>query len=198
MKKRMLAPGIVIYSDVIKDANTLVNDIEEGMVSAGIEWSQSSILKNGVTTVDTEYRDTKSIVVRYNDSIVENFSSLSESFYSSLSNMFLEGFGPLEADYRGDYQVDTTWHDQYSVLKYGKGQKFLNHIDDHEKYHRRVSLVYYINDDYIGGEIVFPRFGITYKPNANELLLFPSTYVYNHSVLPVIEGTRYAVVSWLR
>ena len=61
-----------------------------------------------------------------------------------------------------------------------------------------MSWVYYINDDYTGGEIVFPRFGITYKPAKDELLIFPSTYVYNHSVLPVIEGTRYAVVSWLR
>jgi predicted 2-oxoglutarate/Fe(II)-dependent dioxygenase YbiX len=61
-----------------------------------------------------------------------------------------------------------------------------------------MSTVYYFNDDYTGGEVIFPRFDIKYKPVANELLVFPSTYVYNHSVVPVVEGTRYAVVSWLR
>jgi len=39
----------------------------------------------------------------------------------------------------------------------------------------------YLNDDYEGGEICFPRFNIEYKPKANEFLVFPSTYVYNHS-----------------
>lgn len=197
MKKTTLAPGIVIYSDVIPEFETLTKDIEEGMVSAGLEWIHSSIRKDNESVVDTEYRDTMTINVKYNEDIVENYSNLSEAFSSSLSNMFLSAFTPLELDYKSEHQLSTTWHDGYSVLKYGKGQKFVNHIDDHKDYHRRLSLVYYINDDYTGGEISFPRFNITYKPRANELLLFPSNYVYNHSVLPVLEGTRYAVVSWL-
>jgi predicted 2-oxoglutarate/Fe(II)-dependent dioxygenase YbiX len=89
-------------------------------------------------------------------------------------------------------------HDDYQILKYGKGQKFTNHIDDHPSYHRRVSSIYYINDDYEGGEINFPRFNISYKPKANEMIIFPSTYVYNHSVSEVLSGTRYAVVSWIK
>ena len=54
-----------------------------------------------------------------------------------------------------------------------------------------------MNDSYTGGEIVFPRFNLTIKPEADAMIMFPSTYVYNHSVLPVTEGTRYSVVSWL-
>jgi predicted 2-oxoglutarate/Fe(II)-dependent dioxygenase YbiX len=61
-----------------------------------------------------------------------------------------------------------------------------------------MSTVYYLNDNYTGGEINFPRFNVTFKPKANQMIIFPSTYVYNHSVSPVIEGQRYAVVSWLR
>jgi hypothetical protein len=197
MNKRTLAPGIVIYSDVISEFETLPNDIEEGVVSAGLEWIPSQIKKDADSVIDTDYRDTMIISIKYNDEIIENYSNLSEAFSSTLSNMFVSAFKPLEADYKSEYQLSTTWHDGYSILKYGKGQKFVNHIDDHKDYHRRLSWVYYINDDYTGGEISFPRFNITYKPKANELLLFPSNYVYNHSVLPVVEGTRYAVVSWL-
>lgn len=198
MNKKELAPGIVVYSDVIENDIDLVLDIEEGMLSAKREWTPSSIKSNDTVKVDTEYRDTLTSVVPYTDLVIDDFISLDHAFNSTLSNIFLSGFGPAEADYKSQYQLSTTWHDSYSILKYGKGQKFVNHIDDHQDFHRRLSLVYYINDDYKGGEIVFPRFDITYKPNANELLLFPSTYVYNHSVLPVVEGTRYAVVSWLR
>lgn len=197
MNKRQIAPGIIIYSDVIEGFETLVQDIEEGAISAGVSWTQSKVKKGNEVETDTEYRDTMTIGVPYNDSLVDNFGNLGDSFNSSLSNMFFSGFSPAEIDYKSEHSIDTTWHDQYSILKYGKGQKFVNHIDDHKDYHRRMSLVYYINEDYSGGEIVFPRFDITYKPKANELIIFPSTYVYNHSVLPVVEGTRYAVVSWL-
>jgi predicted 2-oxoglutarate/Fe(II)-dependent dioxygenase YbiX len=104
---------------------------------------------------------------------------------------------PAEKDYLNMYGISFNDHEQYSLLKYGEGQKFINHIDDYKEGPRRISLVYYINDDYVGGEIKFPRFGITYKPKANDLIIFPSTYVYNHSVNPVISGTRYAVASWI-
>jgi hypothetical protein len=198
MNKKELAPGIVVYSDVIDEYKTLVQDIEEGALSAQKQWVQSSIRGADGVKVDTEYRDTQSIGVSYTPSPIEDFSTMDQAFNVTLSNMFLLGFGPAEADYKAEYRFDTTWHDQYSILKYGIGQKFVNHIDDHTEYHRRMSLVYYINDDYLGGEILFPRFDISYKPKANELLIFPSGYTYNHSVLPVTEGIRYAVVSWLR
>lgn len=198
MKKRQLAPGIVVYSDVLENYDTLVQDIEEGLATSGQQWMQSSIQKDDKVQVDTSYRDTMLITINYKNFIDEDFINLQDAFNSSLSNMFLTGFGPLESDYKQEHQLDTTSHEEYSVLKYGEGQKFVNHIDDHKDHHRRMSWVYYINDDYTGGEISFPRFNLTYKPAANEFIVFPSNYVYNHSVLPVIEGTRYAVVSWLR
>lgn len=198
MNKKELAPGIFIYSDVVENHTSLIADIEEGMISARRDWIPSSIKSNDTVKIDAEYRDTLTSVVPYSKSIIDDFINLDQAFNATLSNIFLVGFGPAELDYKSEHQLETIWHDSYSILKYGKGQKFVNHIDDHKDFHRRLSLVYYINDNYEGGEIVFPRFNITYKPNANELLLFPSTYVYNHSVLPVLEGTRYSVVSWLK
>ncbi len=197
MNKKELAPGIFIYSDVLENHETLIQDIEEGMLGAKKNWVQSQIKQYEDVEVNTKSRDTLTLGVPYSNSIVDDFSNVSAAFNSSLSNIFFSGFNVAELDYKSEHQVETEWHDQYSILKYGAGQKFVNHIDDHKDYHRRISLVYYINDNYTGGEIVFPRFGISYKPKANELLIFPSTYVYNHSVLPVIEGTRYSVVSWL-
>ncbi len=198
MNKRELAPGIVVYSNVIDYHESLVSDIEEGMSSANIEWQLA-----GVKTGDEdpgknkELRDTFVVPIPYSDVEIKEFSGFHAAFNATLSNLFLKHISPLEHDYKVAHELSTTWHDQYSILKYSVGQKFVNHIDDHKDYHRRMSTIYYANDNYKGGEIVFPRFGITYKPKANELLIFPSTYVYNHSVLPVIEGTRYAVVSWL-
>jgi hypothetical protein len=199
MNKKELVPGIIVYSNAIDYDGSLVFDIEEGMSSAKIEWELAGV-KTGdeETKKDKELRDTFVVPVPYISEKNKELVGFKDEFFSSLSNLFLENLGPLEHDYKLWYGLSTTWHDQYSILKYGVGQKFVNHIDDHKDYHRRMSTIYYANDDYEGGEIVFPRFGITYKPAANDFIVFPSTYVYNHSVLPVINGTRYAVVSWLR
>ena len=199
MNKKELVPGVVVYSNAINYDGSLVFDIEEGISSAKIEWELAGVkTDNAEAGKNTELRDTFVVPVPYSEEDIKHFAGFKGEFFSSLSNLFLENLGPLEHDYKLGYGLSTTWHDQYSILKYGVGQKFVNHVDDHKDYHRRMSTIYYINDNYEGGEIVFPRFGITYKPAANDFLVFPSTYVYNHSVLPVKSGERYAVVSWLR
>lgn len=200
MEKIEIAPGIVSYKNVLDNSvvDTLPNDIEEGLKSIDLEWQKSQVQQVDGISVDTRSRDTDIIGVPYVGSIVDNFASFQDAFFGSLSNIFYEGFNPRENDYKSMFSCETTWHDQYGLLKYGIGQKFTNHIDDHTNHHRRISTTFYINDDYEGGEILFPRFGVKHKPEKNELLVFPSTYVYNHSVVPVTNGTRYAVVSWLR
>jgi len=55
------------------------------------------------------------------------------------------------------------------------------------------SCVYYVNDEYNGGEIYMPILGLTIKPRANSLLLWSHTWHEDmaHGVKPIISGTRY-------
>ncbi len=197
MNKKEIAPGIVVYSDVIENHETLITDIEEGIVSAGVKWEKAYVKKNELIEVDENTRSTETILIPYSSEIIENSLSMYDFFINSLSNLFLDNFKKIEDDYKSMYSVNTRDHETYSILKYGVGQKFTNHVDDHPDLNRTVSYAYYFNDNYEGGEIDFPRFNIKYKPKSNECIFFPSDYVYNHSVHPVISGTRYAVVSWL-
>jgi hypothetical protein len=196
MQKKEVAPGIVIYDDVIEDFKTLVKDIEEGMESAGIKWQDAYIKNDSGVSLDKKIRDVKSIGIEKSETGFQNPKK--QYFYNNLFTLFEDSFSVIENDYKNTYGIQTFWHDKYQILKYGKDQHFSNHIDDNPTYHRRVSTLYYLNDNYLGGEIKFPRFNLTIKPLANQMILFPSTYVYNHSVSPVVEGERYAVVSWLR
>jgi Rps23 Pro-64 3,4-dihydroxylase Tpa1-like proline 4-hydroxylase len=198
MLKEEIAPGIIVYSNVIPDSENLYTDIEEGISSSGLSWSEAHVKDSDEAHINKSSRDTSTFGIIYKGAISDDYSSFSDSLQTTLNNMFFENFDKIEKDYQNSYGIYTTWHDSYGILKYGLGQKFTNHIDDHPDYHRRISTVYYLNDNYTGGEINFPRFGITFKPKANQMIVFPSTYVYNHSVSPVIEGIRYAVVSWLK
>lgn len=198
MNKKELAPGIVVYSNVISDYESLIDDIESSVLAKAVSWSPAYVKSDGDSELDTSRRDTLTIGVSYIENPEIDLSNVVTSFNTSLSKLFFDSFSPIEQDYKNEFGIFTTWHDSYGILKYGIGQKFTNHIDDHPDFHRRISFVYYMNEDYVGGEINFPRFGVSYKPAANEMIVFPSTYVYNHSVNEVTDGTRYAVVSWAR
>jgi Rps23 Pro-64 3,4-dihydroxylase Tpa1-like proline 4-hydroxylase len=195
MNKKELAPGIVVYSDVVSGHETLIGDIEDTVAMGTISWGESYINVGKERKKDTSVRDTQSFSVPYQESQQEGSVA---HFNTSVRELFFNSFDPIEKNYASSFGIGFSDHDNYQILKYGVGQKFTNHIDDSLKHHRRISTVYYLNDNYTGGEILFPRFEISYKPKANEMLFFPSTYVYNHSVLPVVSGTRYAVVSWIK
>jgi len=52
-----------------------------------------------------------------------------------------------------------------------------------------------LNDKYEGGElIIFEDTKIDFE--TGDILIFPSNFLYPHSVLPVTKGTRYSFVSW--
>lgn len=202
MIKNEIAPGIMSYIDVLDDSLALIEQIELACSNSLLKWEGASVKNGDKVEVDYTTRDTLAIGIPYKfipprsqeykdaNSNLETIGTLSKQFFNAMD--------PIEKDYQSNYGVNLQWHDAYSILKYGVGQKFTNHIDDHKDYIRRLSAVFYLNDDYEGGEINFPRFNLSHKPKANELILFPSNYMYNHSVSPVISGTRYAIVSWMR
>lgn len=197
MNKTEIAPGIMSYKNVINHATTLNLQLESAMLAANLSWGQAYIRSNNESVIDANYRDTGTIHFDRYDYKVENYSTPTDSLFSSLSNLFLEKFKPIQEDYKRHYRTSSSLQEDYSILKYGPGQKFVDHVDSYDD-NRNISIVYYMNDDYEGGEIVFPRFNIKHKPEKDEMLLFPSIYVYNHEVLPVISGVRYSVVSWLK
>jgi predicted 2-oxoglutarate/Fe(II)-dependent dioxygenase YbiX len=51
--------------------------------------------------------------------------------------------------------------------------------------------IIYLNDDYEGGELFFPKYNIHMKPQPGTLVFFPSTNMYAHGVTEVTDGVRY-------
>jgi predicted 2-oxoglutarate/Fe(II)-dependent dioxygenase YbiX len=61
---------------------------------------------------------------------------------------------------------------------------------------RDASAIYYLNNDFEGGEIVFTREKMVVTPRRGLLLVFPSDGSHVHEVLPVREGIRYTMPIW--
>lgn len=54
-----------------------------------------------------------------------------------------------------------------------------------------LSSLFYLNDDYEGGELYFPKQGIQFKPKKGAAYFFPGDMNYIHGVTEVKNGIRY-------
>jgi hypothetical protein len=84
----------------------------------------------------------------------------------------------------------------YELLKYEKGGFYTQHVDSFTNIPRTISCSFILNNDFKGGEFSFFDNKLTYDLKKGSAIMFPSNFLYPHSVLPVIDGTRYSIVTW--
>jgi hypothetical protein len=184
-------PGFFIYDDVFLDSKNFIEELELETKKRNLNWGFGGTHNSyGEKVIDLSTRNVFSISIPFE-------SDQNDLFLLETSNKLKNLFTPYEKYYKEMFHLETKTHEPYLVLKYRKGQYFNNHLDDHIETPRRMSLIYYCNDDYEGGEIEFSKFNLTIRPKANQLFLFPSSYVYQHKVLPITGGVRYAIVSFV-
>ena len=53
--------------------------------------------------------------------------------------------------------------------------------------------LFYINDDYEGGELVYTEKGVSLKPKANTLVVHGGAKEFTHGVKRVTSGNRYTL-----
>lgn len=74
-----------------------------------------------------------------------------------------------------------------------------SHTDQHTDPSIHYATILYINDDYVDGELFFPKLDISVRPNPGDLLFFPGDEEYEHGVKPVSEGPiRYVIVGFAK
>jgi len=65
------------------------------------------------------------------------------------------------------------------------------------KEHFEVSIVTYLNDEFTGGDIVFPKLNVRHSPKKGDIALFLSKPEQNiHGVEQVTSGKRYVMPIW--
>jgi hypothetical protein len=121
MIKEEIAPGIVVYSNVIPDSENLYLDIEEGLVSIKINWNAAGVKEQEEAKINTKTRNTETIGVPYLGQIKDTslITDMSELFFINLNNIFFKNFTSIEKDYASYYGISSDWHDSYGILKYG-------------------------------------------------------------------------------
>lgn len=191
-----LFPGIWVYRNVFKENLNIPQRLDEIAASAetekanGYKWTFGSV---GYLTKKPEYRDCYDIKIGEIKNPLNNTQKLAGELWQDLRDAQISAV----SDYCTKYSIRMNYWEVMNCIRYTEGQHFQEHADDGFSYSATVSLVGYPNDDYTGGGLKFPKLGIEIKPQAGDLYIFPSTFLFSHIALPVESGTKYSVVTML-
>jgi len=191
MKKDIVAPGIVIYRNVLSKDLNIIERLERALniQNSPFKWNKAQVgyFENNQDHRNCQDFKYKKEDIQFAENIYkEELLSIHEDVYSVIRKC-LDDYGSI-------YGVNINYIEAFNMVKYGPGEKFNVHSDDGDPYRCTVSIVGYPNDDYEGGELWFDKFDIKIKPNAGDFVLSPSSFVYSHAALPVTSGIKYSIV----
>lgn len=192
-ESKELAPGIFVFKDLIPKSSP--HDLEKVIENKrnGYEFSEAMV---GYAQKMKEYRDCLDFKYRKSDIISDRsiFGKALQDLWDEIYNNSL----PAVNAYCKYFNIgELRYWEAMNFVKYGPGQHFNEHHDHGYSYTCVVSLVGYPNDDYEGGEIYFTLQDLKIKPDAGDLFIFPSNYMYPHKAMPVTKGTKYSIVTML-
>ena len=100
-----------------------------------------------------------------------------------------------------NYNPEQIFSDSIMLCRWDVGKKLTPHIDNQDTHEystpwRTYSSLVYLNADFEGGEIYFPRLGMALKPATGLLVIFSSGAEHEHGVKEVTAGQRYTMPSW--
>jgi len=105
---------------------------------------------------------------------------------------------PAINHYGSMYESPITQDEGFNLLHYGISNKYDFHADSSWSMYRTTSILLYLNPtEYSGGETFFKHFDIKVKPEEPCIVVFPANYAYLHAALPVTEGEKFILVSWM-
>lgn len=187
------ALGINIYRNALspENCNKYIQTLENNLNGqTQFEWAGAHVTNS--EEVDTYARNAKDFKISSN-----NLGPRTDE-NSQLYDMHGEIFRNLKMcvdDYSAYWGVGISFYEAFNFVKYeGQGTHFRIHADHGPTYVATISAVAYLNDDYEGGELWFPRFDLDFKPQQGDIVVFPSIFIYEHASKEMIEGTKYSVV----
>lgn len=187
ISKEELAPGVVVYKDVIPGHHQLIPYIEQ-VVGAGMaNWEIDNVNENYFEKMLLEYPE------QFRDP-----NDFSVEFKERLSLVTAGFFQLIEQDYTSSNGIPKLAHDDLMLLKFESGKYFPPSQIAHNNKDMAVIVIYYLNDDYQGSGLEFPNLGISYTPKENEAIIFPAAEGFEYSITPLVQGIKYAVMSYMR
>ena len=167
--------SLIRYSNKSEFIETQIGGNEDSIVDFNIRRTYTHILTN----------------TSKNMSNVHWFNLLRFTFDAYLKK-YPKDLNILDYAYKNIFDIE--------ILKYENTGFYTWHVDHFASVPRTMSCILLLNNDYEGGNLCFRNpdgsgeWEVEVKPN--RMIIWPSNFLYPHTVKPVTKGKRYSVVAW--
>lgn len=188
-----LGLGVRKYSKP-QQTDAIVHAIEEMLLnSSEISWQPSKIKTDTEYVVDTTFR--YNVYFWLNKDL--DYSIETKQKIASVEQMINNQVQECLQQYQSEVGVSISKQEPYELLKYTENNFLEWHSDDGSADRSRVSMLYYLNDGYDGGELEFANFDLLFKPKKGDIIIFPSSFIFKHRVRKVTNGVRYVIADFM-
>lgn len=189
MIKEVLHPKVHYYRNVIEDPELFIKDLEDSelmesympQIGSWQEWKSSSS-----SEIFGKEKDCRLNLFRN--------ETLADRINLKLCSIVAHKAISLGEAYCKDTGLDLGYlPHSFRITKYNVGAYMGPHVDAHDdEQGSTISMVIYLNDNYEGGNINFPDFGISIKPEAGSAVVFESKNVV-HEPEETKSGVKYMI-----
>ena len=167
---RKIQDYIKLYENVL-DKEICANIIKDSNFS---EFERASVNKNGIDKIDMGSRNVynKRLNNKYEEVVFNSVANILKKYRDDIPNFFT-----------GAECKDT-------------GYNHLLYKDSFRREPRLISISLLLNDNFDGGNFCFFDEHITEK-KVGSAVVFPSNFCFPHGVLPVSNGDRHAIITWM-
>jgi hypothetical protein len=184
-----------VYSKLYKDAELYRNSV---LIKNGgnMITNEVKVIKDFITNEDAE------IIVKYMEDKTDPAFWVGNSIRQMIVNAESEEIKPILLKalekIKEESGIKNLYVTEYMLSRYNEGFFMNVHIDTEDgKEHFKVSAVAYLNNDFVGGDIVFPELKFRHSPKKGDLAIFASDLPDTvHGVEVVKSGIRYAMPIW--
>lgn len=141
--------------------------------------SEAEYLLSYLQTFGNDLGDNAQKHIRFMEQLLDNKAE--EILKKYEKNTYLEILGNYSRNI--NLRIERLgWMRRLELVKWNYNKSLEPHTDGHTQIPNEpglsLSTLIYLNDDYIGGEICFPDYGISIKPDAKDLIIFPSHFLH--------------------
>jgi hypothetical protein len=196
MKDNLLSNILIKPNVISKEGLAFITDYvrQQNKIDLSV-FDPEETNKSGKTsfTVDKKVRDTQMI----------DISGIMDTIVDLYRDIVFNIINPA-------YDFEIRDSEAPQLLSYSVGGHYLPHVDGQSLWKapdgevlwrkstdRDLSTVLFLNDDFEGGDFVFPELRVRIRPEPGMLVCFPSTFSYLHGVEPVTKGHRLSMVNWM-
>jgi hypothetical protein len=179
-----------------KDEIYLKNVEKIGKSVDSLKYIENFLPEEDHKTLLEYVRSQKEWAVQPWDSQTIGLDKMPENIVSILEEMSVRVHKEMTDLY--DVEINPFDRNNLVLIKFEKGLALYPHVDTDSAESNHLASIYYINDDYIGGEICFPDLKVYIKPTPNSLIFFPGNENYLHEVRTILTGDRFSSSMWFQ